>query len=189
MRASRARPDRRISSVWINDVMSSWVVSGRVADRAGSGRLDRQQWLLQMAWVSAGWRSVRQQLRIGQEPFASVDLAGLERFAGDEMLPPQREVQQVPEGRSLSLLREPRDGAPADEVGLGAEAVELAADAIAEGAEAPFVHRHAESLLLAVDDFVGNEAAHGLLQDVFQLAILRLERGRDAERQLHERGI
>ena len=49
MRASRARPDRRTSSVWINDVMSSFVVSGRVADRIGSGRLDRQQRLLLMA--------------------------------------------------------------------------------------------------------------------------------------------
>src|SRR5215208_7430730 len=74
------------------------------------------------------------------------------RLAGNELLPPERQVEQVPELRTLFLLDQAGNRAAIDEVGLTAEAVKLLLHPIAERAEAPFVDGDAEALLLAVDD-------------------------------------
>ena len=52
-----------------------------------------------------------------------------------------------------------------------------------------FIHRHAEALLRPIDDAVRNQAAHGLLENVLERAVLDLQRRWNAERERDERVI
>src|SRR5436190_22689594 len=98
------------------------------------------------------------------------------------MLPPERKIQQVPDLRPLACRHQLVDCTRVEEIRLFAERVKFLARSLAELSEEPLIHRHTETLLLSIDDAVGNQTADRALQNVLQLTIPCLHRGGNAHR-------
>src|SRR5439155_21565945 len=108
------------------------------------------------------------------------------RLALDEVLMPEREVEDDPRGQPFALVNEAERLPSVEDVRARAEPVDRAARGPAEPIEEPLVHGDPESLLGAIDELVGDDAAYGLLQAVLQRPVPDLHLGGDAHGELDE---
>src|SRR5215469_2464841 len=104
------------------------------------------------------------------------------RRRADVLLPPQGEVQQGP----ASFLEKRQESLKLKNVCALAKILHLFAKVFAEFGVIPLVDGNAKALLLAVDQFVRNDAADGLLQDVFKHSVSGFYSLRNAHSQFHE---
>src|SRR5258708_9609381 len=101
-------------------------------------------------------------------------------FLSDVLLPPKREIEQIPGLLRASLRKNPPHFGRIEKIGAPREVVELASRRVAQPLEEPFMNRHAEALLGPINDLVGNDSADRLLKDVLGNSIARLYRSGNA---------
>src|SRR5258708_24159036 len=97
-------------------------------------------------------------------------------FVSDVLLPPQREIEQIPGLLRTSLRKNPPHFGRIEEIGAAREVVEFTARRVAQPLEEPLMDRHPEALLGPINDGVGNDSTDRFLEDVLGNSVTRLNR-------------